>query len=80
MLQPYATHTVIFRMFFFFLSNSDYFRVIIGASTLSESPISVLFHGGMASSAMTSHREESGEVSDALFSGRKTSRQFDHGL
>ena len=49
-------------------------------STLSESPISVLFHGGMASSAMTSQREESGEVSDALFSGRKTSRQFDHGF
>ena len=79
MLQPYATHTVIFRKFFF-SSNSDYFRVIIGTSTLSESPTSVLFHGGMASSAMTSQREESGEVSDALFSGRKTSRQFDHGF
>ena len=79
MLQPYATHTVIFRMFFF-SSNSGYFRVIIGTSTLSESPISVLFHEGMASSTMTSQREESGEVSDALFSDRKTSRQFDYGL
>ena len=79
MLQPYAAHTVIFRMLFF-SSNSDYFRVIIGTSTLSESPTSVLFHEGMASSAMTSQREESGEVRDALFSGRKTSRQFDHGL
>ena len=67
MLQPYAAHTIIFR-------------VIIGTSTLSESHISVLFHEGMASSAMTSQREESGEVSDALFSGRKTSRQLDHGL
>ena len=54
--------------------------MIIGTSTLSESPISVLFHGGMASSAMMSQREESGEVSDALFSGRKTSQQFDHGF
>ena len=62
MLQPYATHTVIFRMFFF-SSIADYFRVIINTSTLSESPISVLFHGGMVSSAMTSQREESGEVS-----------------
>ena len=79
MLQPYATHTVIFRMFFF-SSNSDYFRVIIGTSMLSESPISVLFYGGMASSAMTSQGEESGEVSDALFSGRNTSRQIDHGF
>ena len=79
MLQPYATHTVIFGMFFF-SSNSDYFRVIISTSTLSESPISILFHGGMASSAMMSQREESGEVSDALFSSRKTSRQFDHGF
>ena len=79
MLQPYATHTVIFRMFFF-SSNSDYFRVIAGTSTLSESPISVLFHEEMASSAMTSQREKSGEVSDALFSDRKTSRQFGHGL
>ena len=54
--------------------------MIIGTSTLSESPTSVLFHEGMTSSAMTSQREESGEVSDALFSGHKTSRQFDHGL
>ena len=53
--------------------------MIIGTLTLSESPISVLFHEGMASSAMTSQREESGEVSDALLSGRKT-LQFDHGL
>ena len=72
MLQPYAANTVTFRMLFF-SANSDYFRVIIGTSTLTESPISVLFHEGMASSAMTSQREESGEVSDALFSGRKTS-------
>ena len=71
MLQPYAAQTVIFSNVFF--SNSDYFRVIIGTSTLSESLTSVLFHEGMASSAMTSQREQSGEVSDALFSGRKTS-------
>ena len=73
MLQPYAAQTVIFSNVFFFSSNSDYFRVIIGTSTLSESLTSVLFHEGMASSAMTSQREESGEVSDALFSGHKTS-------
>ena len=47
--------------------------MLIGKSTLSESLTSVLFHEGMASSAMTSQREQSGEVSDALFSGRKTS-------
>ena len=70
MLQPYAAQTVIFSNVFFF---SDYFQVIIGTSTLSDTLTSVLFHEGMASSAMTSQREQSGEVSDALFSGRKTS-------
>ena len=45
--------------------------MIIGKSTLSESLTSVLFHEGMASSAMTSQREESGEVSDALFRALK---------
>ena len=47
--------------------------MIIGTSTLSESLTCVLFHEGMASSAMTSQREQSGEVSYALFLGRKTS-------
>ena len=70
MLQPNAAQTVIFSNV---SSNSDYFRVIICTSTLSESLTSVLFHEGMASSAITSQREKSGEVSDALFSGRKTS-------
>ena len=69
--QPYAAQTVIFRIFF--SSNSDNCRVIIGTSTLTESLTSVLFHEGMASSAMTSQREKSGEVSDEVFSGRKTS-------
>ena len=46
--------------------------MIIGTSPFTESFTSVLYEG-MASSAMTSQREESGEVSDALFSGRKTS-------
>ena len=73
MLQPYTAQTVILFECFFFFSNSDYFRVIIGTSTLSESLTKVLFHEGMASSAMTSQRKESGEVSDALFSGCKTS-------
>ena len=72
MLQPYTAQTVIFWNVFF-SSNSDYFRTIIGTSTLSESLTRVLFHEGMASSAMTSQREESGEVSDALFLGRRTS-------
>ena len=77
MLQPYAAHTVIFRMFFFqfglFPSDDRHVNVI-------RIPYKCIFHEGMASSAMTSQREESGEVSDALFSGCKTSRQFDHGL
>ena len=41
--------------------------MIISRSALSESLTSVLFHEGMATSAMMSQREESGEVSDALF-------------
>ena len=73
MLHPYAAQTVIFSNVYFFSSNSNYCRVIISMSTLTESLTSVLFHKGMASSAMTSQREESGEVSDALFSGHKTS-------
>ena len=73
MLHPYAAQTVIFSNVFFFSSNLNYCRVIIGTSTLTESLTSVLFHEGMASSAMTSQRDESGEVSDALFPGRKTS-------
>ena len=64
-----CTNCHFFECFFF----SDYFQVIIGTSTLSDTLTSVLFHEGMASSAMTSQREQSGEVSDALFSGRKTS-------
>ena len=71
MFQPYAAQTVIFSNIF--SSNSDHCRVIIGTSALTESLTSVLFHEGMASSAMTSQREKSGEVGDALFSGRKTS-------
>ena len=47
--------------------------MIICMSTLTESLTSVLFHEGMASSAMMSQREESGKVNDALFLGRKTS-------
>ena len=70
MWQPNAVQTVTFSNV---SSDSDYFRVIIGTSVLSESLTSVLFHDGMASSAMTSQKEESGEVNDALFSGRKTS-------
>ena len=66
MLQSYAAQTVIFFQFFS-PSNSDNCRVIIGRSALSESLTSVLFHEGMATPAMTSQREESGEVSDALF-------------
>ena len=80
MLQPYAAHTVIFRTFLFFFQFGLFPSDNRHVNVIRIPYISDLFHEGMASSAMTSQRQKSGEVSDAVFSGRKTSRQFDHGL